>query len=107
MAKTFQVGEVVLFQRETGVSIPWELGEYMGADGDTGWHRVRDDTGFRARHYIPARRIKHSPAPRREGVLKSSPTPEPGGCSRCGGTGVDPEVSNCRCDCCGGTGTEG
>lgn len=27
-------------------------------------------------------------------------------CSRCGGSGVDPEVSGCRCDCCGGTGDE-
>jgi hypothetical protein len=31
---------------------------------------------------------------------------EGSGCSRCGGTGVDPEVSGCRCDCCGGTGIE-
>jgi hypothetical protein len=31
---------------------------------------------------------------------------EGNGCSRCGGTGVDPEVSGCRCDCCGGTGIE-
>ena len=28
------------------------------------------------------------------------------GCSRCGGSGDDPEVDGCRCDCCGGTGIE-
>lgn len=28
-------------------------------------------------------------------------------CSRCGGSGIDPEVSGCRYDCCGGTGIEG
>jgi hypothetical protein len=27
-----------------------------------------------------------------------------GMCSRCGGTGDDPDLSNCQCDCCGGTG---
>jgi hypothetical protein len=59
MAKTFRVNEVVLFQRETGVGIRWELGEYIGADGTTGWHYVRDDTGLRVRHYIPARRLRN------------------------------------------------
>ena len=28
-------------------------------------------------------------------------------CSRCGGSGVDPEVRGCTCDCCGGAGFEG
>lgn len=27
-------------------------------------------------------------------------------CSRCGGTGKDPEFRDCTCDCCGGTGIE-
>lgn len=27
-------------------------------------------------------------------------------CSRCDGTGKDPEVNNCVCDCCNGTGKE-
>jgi hypothetical protein len=59
MAKSFKVGEVVLFQREAGVGIRWELGEYMGPDkAAPGWHYIRDDTGFRQRHYLPSRRIK-------------------------------------------------
>jgi hypothetical protein len=28
-------------------------------------------------------------------------------CSRCNGTGADPEVRGCTCDCCGGSGFEG
>lgn len=27
-------------------------------------------------------------------------------CSRCDGSGDDPEISNCVCDCCDGTGNE-
>lgn len=27
-------------------------------------------------------------------------------CSRCEGSGIDPEVNNCPCDCCGGSGFE-
>lgn len=27
-------------------------------------------------------------------------------CSRCDGSGSDPEIANCSCDCCQGTGTE-
>ena len=27
-------------------------------------------------------------------------------CSRCQGTGKDPEIKNCTCDCCEGTGWE-
>lgn len=27
-------------------------------------------------------------------------------CSRCDGSGVDPEIRDCTCDCCGGTGEE-
>lgn len=27
-------------------------------------------------------------------------------CTRCGGSGDDPEVNNCICDCCAGTGME-
>ncbi len=27
-------------------------------------------------------------------------------CSRCDGSGDDPEISNCMCDCCDGTGME-
>ena len=27
-------------------------------------------------------------------------------CSRCDGSGDDPEARGCRCDCCGGTGVE-
>lgn len=27
-----------------------------------------------------------------------------GACSRCGGDGQDPDMSDCRCDCCGGSG---
>lgn len=67
----FQLGEVVLFKRETWGE-RWELGEYLGEDATChGWHTVRDDTGFHVRHYVPTRRIKASPAPRVEGVLKS------------------------------------
>lgn len=59
MAKSFSPGEIVMFQREAGTSIRWELGEYMGADAQApGWHYVRDGTGFRVRHYVPSRRIK-------------------------------------------------
>jgi len=69
--KTFQTGEVVLFKRETWGE-HWELGEYMREDATChGWHYVRDDTGFRQSHYVPTRRIKPSPSPRAEGVLKS------------------------------------
>lgn len=60
MAKAFEIGEVVLFQREAGAR--WEVGEYCGCDSDgTYWHWVRDDTGFRVRHYVPSRRIKSAP----------------------------------------------
>jgi hypothetical protein len=55
--KTFEVGEVVLFQRFPGARP--ELGEYMGPDrAVTGWHYVRDDTGWRERHYVPTVRLK-------------------------------------------------
>lgn len=27
-------------------------------------------------------------------------------CSRCDGSGDDPEIADCRCDCCASTGTE-
>ena len=57
--KTFDICELVLFQREPGSR--WELGEYLGADVSQdvhGWHYVRDDTGFHVRHYVPTRRIK-------------------------------------------------
>lgn len=27
-------------------------------------------------------------------------------CSRCGGSGIDPEIRGCSCDCCAGTGIE-
>jgi hypothetical protein len=57
MTKQFLVGEVLLFQREPGAK--WELCEYVSADREaTGWHTVRDDTGFRVRHYVPSRRLK-------------------------------------------------
>lgn len=36
---------------------------------------------------------------------KSAEKPTPP-CSRCNGTGKDPELSDCTCDCCGGTGVE-
>lgn len=67
-AKIFQTGEIVLFQRDPGAR--WELGEYLNrvSPAVNDWHRVRDDTGFRVVHIVPPRRIKHSPAPRQEGV---------------------------------------
>ena len=59
--KTFEVGEVVLFLRDTEHGRKWELGEYLAPVHDmAGWHRVRDDTGFHERHIVPARRIKHT-----------------------------------------------
>jgi len=69
--KTFQTGEAVLFQRESGA--PWELGEYLCRVGHDmlGWHRVKANAGSRDQYIVPARRIKHSPAPRAEGVLMS------------------------------------
>lgn len=74
-AKTFQAGEVVLFRRDTDHGRSWELGEFLSSNPDFhGWYWVRDDTGFREHHLVPSRRIKHSPAPRAEGVLQSSST---------------------------------
>jgi len=32
--------------------------------------------------------------------------PIPAACSRCDGTGMDPETDDCACDCCGGSGAE-
>lgn len=51
-------------------------------------------------------RIHTDGKPRRTGyslipAKRVEPPGSEGGCSRCGGTGVDPEVSGCRCDCCG------
>jgi hypothetical protein len=59
MAKSFDVGEVVFFQRN--VDGRWELGEYLRSDNDPqvqGWHYVRADDGFRTHCYVPSRRIK-------------------------------------------------
>jgi hypothetical protein len=54
----FVTGQAVLFRR--GPSRDWEKGEYMRAGGPehTGWHWVRDDTGWRDRHFVPRRRLK-------------------------------------------------
>ncbi len=40
-------------------------------------------------------------------ALKKRPeVPSDDTCSRCGGSGDDPDSPDCRCDCCGGTGKE-
>lgn len=62
MAVTYATGEIVLFKRDTEHGRRWELAEYLRPDPNArGWHFVRDDTGFRQRHYVPSRRIKKAP----------------------------------------------
>lgn len=63
MAKSFTAGERVHFQRDPNAK--WEPGEYVVPAGIPGWHRVKDDTGFRERHVVPGRRISRTaPLPR-------------------------------------------
>lgn len=98
-AKTFMTGEVVLFQRKAGATWElgeYIEAATRGMFESLGWHCVRDNAdikthpGFaegeclvcgcpinqrtlrpcaRGVHWVPTKRIKHSPGPRKEGVI--------------------------------------
>lgn len=57
--KTFVQGEQVEFQASPGES--WKPATYVSADTSPlgkGWHVVKDASGFLAKHYVPARRLR-------------------------------------------------
>jgi len=88
---------------------------YTPEPGVSGWECKAQGCTHRATHRIVWKRKKgaalsyrcHVHAKefaKRHGL--TCPEPPPGGCSRCGGSGVDPDSPDCTCDCCGGSGTE-